>query len=79
MKQTGYVYWQDGELWLGYLNVFPDYVTQGGSLADLEVHLQDIYRDVAGGKIPRRANHEPETGPKDSGKTKILASKLCLP
>ncbi len=53
MKQTGYVYWQDGEMWLGYLEEFPDYVTQGESLADLEAHLRDIYEDVAGGKIPQ--------------------------
>lgn len=53
MKQTGYVYWQDGELWLGCLEEFPDYVTQGGSLADLEAHLRDIYEDVTSGKIPQ--------------------------
>ncbi|MEN9573800.1 MAG: hypothetical protein RL514_1655 [Verrucomicrobiota bacterium] len=53
MKQTGYVYWQDGEMWLGYLEELPDYVTQGESLADLEAHLRDIYEDVTGGKIPQ--------------------------
>ncbi len=53
MKQTGYVYWQDGEMWLGYLEEFPDYMTQGESLADLEAHLRDIYEDVAGSKIPQ--------------------------
>ena len=53
MKRTGYVYWQDGEMWLGYLEELPDYVTQGDSLADLEAHLRDIYEDVTGGKIPQ--------------------------
>ena len=52
MKRTGYVYWQDGEMWLGYLEEYPDYVTQGESLADLEAHLRDIYEDVTSGKIP---------------------------
>jgi predicted RNase H-like HicB family nuclease len=52
MKNTPYVYWQDGEMWLGYLEEFPDYPTQGESLADLEDHLRDIYQDVSGGKIP---------------------------
>ena len=52
MKHTGYVYWQDGEMWLGYLEELPDYVTQGESLADLEAHLRDIYEDVTSGKIP---------------------------
>ena len=53
MKQTGYVYWQDGEMWLGYLEELPDYVTQGETLADLEAHLRDIYEDVTSGKIPQ--------------------------
>ena len=52
MKNTGYVYWQDGEMWLGYLEEMPDYVTQGESLADLEAHLRDIYEDVTRGRIP---------------------------
>lgn len=52
MKHTGYVYWQDGEMLLGYLEEFPDYMTQGESLADLEDHLRDIYEDVTSGKIP---------------------------
>lgn len=37
---------------LGYLEEFPDYMTQGESLADLEAHLRDIYEDVTSGKIP---------------------------
>ncbi len=52
MKNTSYVYWQDGEMWLGYLEDYPDYLTQGESLADLEEHLRDIYEDVTTGKIP---------------------------
>jgi predicted RNase H-like HicB family nuclease len=34
------------------LEEFPDYLTQGESLADLEAHLRDIYADVTGGKVP---------------------------
>jgi predicted RNase H-like HicB family nuclease len=45
MKNIGYVYWKDGRMWLGYLEEFPDYLTQGESLADLEDHLRDIYQD----------------------------------
>lgn len=52
MKNTAYVYWQDGETWLGYLEEFPDYLTQGDSLADLEEHLRDIFQDLSSGKIP---------------------------
>lgn len=47
-----FVYWQDGDAWLGYLEEYPDYVTQGISLADLKDHLRDIWADVTGGHIP---------------------------
>lgn len=52
MKNVGYVYWQDGEMWLGYLEEFPDYMTQGESLEELEENLRDIYEDLTTGKIP---------------------------
>jgi predicted RNase H-like HicB family nuclease len=52
MKNIGYVYWQDGDMWLGYLEDFPDYMTQGESLEELKENLRDVYEDVAGGKIP---------------------------
>ena len=57
MKGLRYVYWQDRELWLGYLEEFPDYMTQGESLDDLKEHLRDLYRDLVSGEIPavRRA------------------------
>ena len=52
MNGPRYVYWQDGEFWLGYLEEFPDYRTQGESLEDLQEHLRDLYPDLAGGHIP---------------------------
>jgi predicted RNase H-like HicB family nuclease len=52
MKSTGYVRWQEGDTWLGYLEEFPDYVTQGESLTELEENLRDIYEDLTSGKIP---------------------------
>ena len=39
-------------MWLGYLEEYPDYLTQGESLTDLEEHLRDIYQDVTSGNIP---------------------------
>jgi predicted RNase H-like HicB family nuclease len=53
MKSIGYVHWQDGEMWLGYLEEFPDYLTQGESLAELEANLRDIYDDLTSGAIPK--------------------------
>ena len=52
VKKIKYVHWQEGEWWLGYLEDYPDYWTQGESLADLEEHLRDLYIDLAGDEIP---------------------------
>ncbi len=52
MKGQRYVYWQDADFWLGYLEEFPDYLTQGQSLEDLQEHLKDLYRDLVSGEIP---------------------------
>ena len=52
MKTARYVHWQDGERWLGYLEEFPAYLTQGESLAELEENLRDLYQDLTSGEIP---------------------------
>ncbi|HEX3729439.1 MAG TPA: hypothetical protein VHV47_06520 [Opitutaceae bacterium] len=57
MKACGYTYWQDGRHWIGYLDEFPDYLTQGKNLKDLQVHLRDLYRDLASGEIPNVRRH----------------------
>jgi hypothetical protein len=52
MTNIRYVYWQDGDMWLGYLEEYPDYMTQGESLGDLEEHLRDLHKDLTRGVIP---------------------------
>jgi hypothetical protein len=52
MQSIRYVYWQDGDAWLGHLEEFPDYLTQGDSLTDLEEHLRDLHKDLTSGVIP---------------------------
>ena len=47
-----YVYWQDDGMWLGYLEEYPDYWTQGESEAELRENLVDLYKDLSGGNIP---------------------------
>ena len=51
MKGLRYVYWQDDQFWLGYLEEYPDYMTQGESLEDLREHLRDLYADLSSGQI----------------------------
>lgn len=42
MTTARYVHWLDGETWLGYFEEFPDYWTQGETLAELEDNLRDL-------------------------------------
>ncbi|KRT34465.1 type II toxin-antitoxin system HicB family antitoxin [Acetomicrobium hydrogeniformans] len=51
MKQK-FIYWQDGNLWIGYLEEFPDYWTQGETLEELKENLRDLWRDLASENIP---------------------------
>jgi hypothetical protein len=52
MVTVKYVFWQDGDAWLGYLQDYPDYWTQGESIDDLKDHLRDLYQDLTSGAIP---------------------------
>jgi predicted RNase H-like HicB family nuclease len=47
-----YVYWQENDYWLGYLEQYPDYWTQGESIEDLKEHLKDLYEDLSNQRIP---------------------------
>jgi hypothetical protein len=48
MMQTGrYVHRQDGGMWPGYPGEFPDYLTQGESVAEPEDNLRDLCRSVS--------------------------------
>jgi hypothetical protein len=52
MITARYVHWQDGDMFIGYFEDFPDYLTQGSSLAELEENLRDLYHDLTSGQIP---------------------------
>jgi len=47
-----YIYWQDAGMWLGYLEEYPDYMTQGESTEKLEDNLRDIFKELTSGRIP---------------------------
>ena len=47
-----YTYWEDDGMWLGYLEEYPAYMTQGETLPELEENLRDIYQEVTSGSIP---------------------------
>jgi hypothetical protein len=52
MTTVKYVFWQEGDCWLGYLQDYPDYWTQGATLDDLVEHLKDLHRDLTSGTLP---------------------------
>jgi predicted RNase H-like HicB family nuclease len=41
-----YVYWQGENMWLGHIEEFPDYMTQGETLEELQENLKYIYADL---------------------------------
>ena len=57
MKTLGFTYWHDGGDWIGYLDEFPDYLTQGKSLDDLKGHLSDLHQELTSGAIPHVRRH----------------------
>jgi predicted RNase H-like HicB family nuclease len=52
MRTLKYTFWQDGEFFLGYLNDYPDYQTQGYSKEELIDNLKDLLTDLESGDIP---------------------------
>ena len=52
MVKKKYVYWKDDNTWLGYLEEFPDYWTQGQTENELKENLTDLYKDLSSGNIP---------------------------
>lgn len=52
MNTVRFTHWEDDGTWLGYLQDYPDYWTQGETLEDLKQHLADLYQDITSGQIP---------------------------
>ena len=52
MKKVKLIYWRDGKYWLGHLQDYPEYMSQGLSLDELQENLRDILNDINSGKLP---------------------------
>ncbi len=52
-----YTYWKDEAMWLGYLDEYPEYMTQGETVDELQENLIDIYKELTGGHIPAVRHH----------------------
>ncbi len=46
MRTVKYTFWQEGGFFLGYLNEYPDYCTQGYSKDELLENLKDLLTDL---------------------------------
>jgi len=53
MKNEKFIYWQDENVFLGYLEKYPDYMTQGETKEELKENLKDIYHELTSGEIPQ--------------------------
>lgn len=52
MEIIKFTYWQDGDYYLGFLNDFPDYQTQGLSKEELIRNLKSLLVDLESGEVP---------------------------
>jgi len=52
MKTIKYTFWQDGEFFIGFLNDYPDYETQGYSKDELFENLKSLLADIESKEIP---------------------------
>ncbi len=52
MKHLRFTYWKDGEYYIGFLNDFPDYESQGKTFEELKENLKSLYEDIENKDIP---------------------------
>jgi hypothetical protein len=52
METKKFLYYQDADMLIGWLDDFPDYKTQGATLDELRENLKDIYEELTSGRIP---------------------------
>jgi len=52
MKTIKYTYWKNETFYIGYLNDYPDYQTQGLSKEELIDNLKALLKDIESDEIP---------------------------
>ena len=52
MEKKKYIYFKNENMWIGYWEDYPDYLTHGVSLEELKDNLLDIYKDLSSHAIP---------------------------
>ena len=51
MATIAFIYHQENDMWVGWLEDYPDYRSQGKTLDELKDNLKDISDDIGSGKI----------------------------
>ena len=52
MKTVSFTYWRDGKFYIGFLNEYPDYQTQGKTKSELLDNLKDLLKDIVSREVP---------------------------
>ena len=52
MKKVSFTYWRDGKFYVGHLNEYPDYMTQGLTKAELIDNLKSLLEDIKSKNVP---------------------------
>ena len=52
MRAIKFTFWQDGDFYIGFLNEYPDYLTQGTTKEELTDNLKDLLIDLESGQVP---------------------------
>ena len=54
---ASFSYWQSGNFFVGFVDGYPDYQTQGETLEDLKEHLLDLDHDLSTDAVPGIRHH----------------------
>jgi predicted RNase H-like HicB family nuclease len=57
MEKIKYVYYKEDNMWVGWLDEYPDYRTQAKTIEELKGNLKEIYEELSTGKIPHARRH----------------------
>ncbi len=52
METKKFICYQEEDMYVGWLEEYPDYRTQGTTVEELKENLLDIYRELTSGDIP---------------------------
>jgi predicted RNase H-like HicB family nuclease len=53
METKRFIYYEEDGLFVGWLEEYPDYRTQGETMDELRDNLLDLYKELTSGQIPR--------------------------